>query len=51
MKMKKCEVSGKYVNGKPVVLCEHAIEYVEKQGYKVISNSRYFSMMGGGNVE
>jgi len=47
--MKKCEVSGKYINGKPVVLCDHAIDYVEKQGYKILTLSEYISLYGGCN--
>lgn len=31
----RCEISGKFVGCKPVVLCENAIEYVKKMGYSV----------------
>jgi len=48
--MRKCEVSGKYINGKPVVLCEHAFQYVEKQGFQIITNHEYYSMKGERNV-
>jgi len=44
--MKKCEVSGKYINGKPVVLCDYAIDYVEKQGYKILTMTEYISLYG-----
>lgn len=49
--MRKCEVSGKYINGKSVVLCDHAFEYVEKQGYKIIPNREYYTMKGGYSVD
>lgn len=48
--MRKCEVSGKYINGKPVVLCEYAYQYVEKQGFKIIPNHEYYMMKGEHNV-
>jgi len=48
--MKMCDFSGKFVNGKPVVLCEYAKSYVEKQGYKVISNTQYYTLTGDYNV-